>query len=94
LIYVVEILKSKRWTYFFEVFGKNPLVLYALSGMIVKTMSLIRVHGLDLKTWLYNSFFLSVLEPKNASLCYALFYMLVIWLIGYLMDRRKIYIKV
>lgn len=94
LILVVEIRKVKRWTYFFEVFGKNPLVLYALSGMIVKTMSLVKVNGLDLKTWLYNNFFLSVLEPKNASLCYALFYMLLIWLIGYLMDRRKIYVRV
>lgn len=94
LIYIVEIMNLKRWTYFFEVFGKNPLVLYALSGMIVKTMSLIKINELDLKTWLFNNFFLSVLNPENASLSYALSYMLLIWLIGYLMDRKKIYVKV
>lgn len=94
LINTVEIMGLRRWTYFFEVFGKNPLVLYALSGMIVKTMSLIRVNGVDLKSWLYDNLFLTFLDPNNASLLYALVYMTVIWLIGYVMDRRKVYIKV
>ena len=94
LINTIEVMGLKRWTYFFEVFGKNPLVLYALSGMIIKTMSLMQINGMDLRSWLHDNVFSRILDPNSASLLYALLYMLVIWLIGYVMDRRKVYIKV
>lgn len=94
LILVIELAKLKRWTYFFEVFGRNPLILYALSGMIVRLMALVKIDSVPLKPWLYNNVFLTVASPKNASLAYALSYMVLIWLIGYFLDRKRIYIKV
>lgn len=94
LMLVIELAKIRKWTYFFEVFGRNPLVLYALSGMIVKTMTLIRIDGIGLKPWLFDHVFLKIASPLNASLLYAIAYMLLIWAIGYWMDRRKIYVKV
>ena len=47
-----------------------------------------------MKGWLYDNFFLSWLEPYNASLLFAVTYMLLMWLMGYWMDKKKIYIKV
>ncbi len=94
LILTIELAKLKRWTYFFEVFGRNPLILYALSGMIVRLMALVKIESVPLKPWLFNNVFLNVASPKNASLAYALSYMLLIWSIGYFLDRKKIYIKV
>ncbi len=94
LILTIDVAKLSRWTYFFEVFGRNPLILYALSGMIVKTMNLIRIDGQGLKPWLYDHYFLSIVNPKAASLLYAFTYMMLIWLIGYWMDLKKLYIKV
>lgn len=93
LILIVELANLKRWTYFFEVFGRNPLILYALSGMIVRLMALVTLDGTSLKPWIYNNVFLSFANPKNASLMYAIWYMLLIWSIGYFMDRKKIYIR-
>ncbi|MBA4055174.1 MAG: DUF5009 domain-containing protein [Marivirga sp.] len=94
LMLIIELATIKKWTYFFEVFGRNPLVLYALSGMIVKTMTLIRIDGKGLKPWLFDNVFMSLASPKNASLLYAIVYMLLIWIIGYWMDKKRIYVKV
>jgi predicted acyltransferase len=94
LMYFIEVLKFRGWTYFFEVFGKNPLILYVLSGVFVRIMLLIKVNDTGLKTWIFENLFLPFFQVETASLFFALSYMLLIWLIGLWMDRRKIYIKV
>lgn len=94
LLLVIEVGKYKSWTYFFEVFGKNPLILYILSGVIIKTLSLIHVEGSNLNIWIYQNLFLSWGEGHNASLLFAISYMLLIWIIGFWMDKNRIYIKV
>ena len=94
LMLLIEVINFKSWTYFFEVFGRNPLFIYALSGMIVKTMNLIRVGDAGLQGWIYENGYTTWLEGKNASLLFAISYMLLLWLIGYVLDKRKVYIKV
>ena len=92
------------WTKFFDVFGKNPLFIYFLSGFIVKVLPLIRwkeinAEGKEVNTsplpWFYNHICKPLFEnPKLASLLYAICFVLVLWLIGLWMDKKKIYIKV
>jgi predicted acyltransferase len=94
LMLVIEVANLKGWTYFFEVFGRNPLFIYILSGVIVRILSLIRINEQSLSGWIYQNGFASVWEAKNASLLFAISYMLVLWGIGYWMDRKKVYIKV
>jgi len=94
LMLVIEVAGFKGWTYFFEVFGRNPLFIYAMSGVVIELMGLIRVDGMGLSGWLYQHAFAPWLAPKNASLLFALCYMLLLWLIGYWMDKKKVYIKV
>lgn len=94
LMYLIEIVQVKKWTYFFEVFGRNTLILYILSGVVISIMHLIKINGVSLKGWLYESLFTSWLGDFNASISFAIFYMLLIWFIGYIMDKRKVYIKV
>jgi predicted acyltransferase len=94
LMWVIEVAGVKGWTYFFEVFGRNPLFIYALSGMIVKTMGLVRIGDAGLQGWIYQHGYASWLDGKNASLVFALSYMLLLWLIGYWMDKKKVYVKV
>jgi len=94
LMYLIEVLTIRKWTYFFEVFGRNPLILYVLSGVFVRLMSVVYIGETNSKQWLFESFFLGIFPPKWDSLLFALGFMLVIWLIGVAMDRRRIYIKV
>ncbi|MBS4070757.1 MAG: DUF1624 domain-containing protein [Algoriphagus sp.] len=94
LIFLVEIQKLTRWTYFFQAFGRNPLILYVCSGVVVSIFSMILVGDTTFKGWIYANLFTSWLDPKNASFLFAIAYMLLIWLIGLWMDKKKIYVKV
>lgn len=94
LIFVIEMRRKQRWTYFFLVFGRNPLFIYVMSGILITVFYHIPVGDGHLQRWLYRDFFRSFSGPMAASLLFALFYMMVNWLIGYFLDRKKIYIKV
>jgi predicted acyltransferase len=94
LIWFIEIRNWKGWTYFFEVFGRNPLILYVASGIVISIFSMIPIGDTSLKGAIYSNLFSSWLSPKMASFLFAISYMLLIWVIGYWMDRKKVYIKV
>jgi predicted acyltransferase len=94
LIFIVEIRKISNWTYFFQVFGRNPLILYVFSGIVISVFSMIPIGEGSLQDVIYSQLFTSWLDPKNASFLFSLAYMLLIWLIGYWMDKKKVYIRV
>ena len=94
LVFIIEVSKMKRWTYFFEAFGKNPLTLYVLSSLIIKLLYVLHIDGTTLKTWIYKHSFLLWANPANASLMFAISIMLIVWIVGYWMHRRRIYLKV
>ncbi|HRP70242.1 MAG TPA: heparan-alpha-glucosaminide N-acetyltransferase domain-containing protein [Turneriella sp.] len=62
--------------------GKNPLMLYALSVLIAKTLALGKVSdNLSLKAHIYGAFTQLPITPETASLCYALFLVfVVVWM--------------
>jgi predicted acyltransferase len=93
LIYLIEIKQSVKWTNFFVVFGRNPLFIYLLSELLLITLYLITIGGISLQEQIYNSL-KSVFSPINASLLFAILFMLVCWAVGYFLDKKKIYIKV
>jgi predicted acyltransferase len=106
LVYMVEA-KQKRggWTAFFDVFGKNALFIYALSELIGSLFSFIRIpNGMSESgsvrfisplEWFYENVCAQAPgPPENGSLLYAVCIVLFLWLIGYGMYKKKIYIKV
>ena len=94
LLYIIEVANVRKWTWFLEIFGKNPLTLYVLSYLIVKLFYVIHVDGETLKTWIYTHAFLTWSSPMNASLLFAISVMLVVWGAGYWMDKKRIYLRV
>mgnify|MGYP000329866425 CR=1 FL=1 len=94
LIFVIEVAQFSKWTYFFQAFGRNPLILYVCSGLVIALISFIPIGDSNLQDVIYAEGFTSWLEPKTASFLFAIAYMLLIWSIGFLMDKNKIYIKV
>ena len=95
LIYVTDFLQRTKWTYFFQVFGKNPLFIYLLSELGVTLLWFFRVGEprQPLYKWLYINFF----QPAGdylGSFLFAVAVMLACWLVGYWLDKKKIYIRV
>jgi predicted acyltransferase len=106
LIYLVEFRLAKgAWSRFFDVFGKNPLFIFFLSGFLPRVLALVRwtdhldEQGKPVYTSPFPWFYQHICQPvfvnlKNGSLLYALCIVSFYWLIAYLLDRKKIYIKV
>ena len=94
LIYVIEIYRRQRWTFFFVVFGRNPLFIYVLADILITLMVMIPVGDTNVQHWLYRDVFGSFAGPVLASFLFAIFFMLLNWTVGLFMDRNKIYIKV
>lgn len=106
LIFLIEFKSIKGGiTRFFDVFGKNPLFIFVLSGFLPRLLGLIRIVErydsagnpvyLSPLGWFYEHICKPLSSnPKNGSLLYAVMMILFYWLIVYMMDRKKIYIKV
>ncbi|MBS1663450.1 MAG: DUF5009 domain-containing protein [Bacteroidetes bacterium] len=106
LIYLIEFRQWKGWgTRFFDVFGKNPLFIFVLSGAFPRLIALIRIpvgpgtDGLPKYQaplpWFYQHICKPITgDPKNASLLYAIVLVFLYWLVGYILDKRKVYIRV
>ncbi len=93
IIYVVDFLHRTKWTYFFEVFGKNPLFIYLLSEVGIIALWMIPVGGKQLPSWAFENIF-NHAPAYWASLLFALAWMMICWLAGWWMDRKKIYVRV
>lgn len=95
LLYVIDFLEARRWTYFFEVFGKNPLFIYLLSEVTAILLWFIPVgaNRQPLYSWLYDNVFVYA-GAYFGSFLFAVSVMLFCWLVGYILDKRKIYVRV
>lgn len=97
--WTIDLKGYRRWAKPFVIFGVNALAVFVLSGLAARLMSLWhlpRANGSpgNLQSYLFDHLFASWASPINASLCYAIVFVLV-WLgLMSLLYRRKIFIKV
>ena len=88
LMYVIDIQQKSGWTTFFHVFGVNALALYVSSELLA-----ILLGNWGISEWVYNGIHAVIPALKWASLCYAVYFVLLNFAIGYALYRKKIYIK-
>ncbi len=93
-VYALDIKKITKGTRFFDVFGKNPLAIYILSGLIAISLLKINVGNQNLYSWIAENMFMSWLGDYVGSLAFALFITFICWGVAVILDKRKIYIKV
>jgi predicted acyltransferase len=93
LVYLIDFLQIKRFNYFFEVFGKNPLFIYIVSELGVILLWIIPVSGQPLFRWLFQNIF-SHAGMYFGSFLFAISFMLCCWLVGFALDKKKIYVRV
>ncbi len=81
-------------TKFFDVFGVNPLALYVLSDLLLIPISMLPLFGgHTLHQILYSNVLTAFLPVPWASVTYAILYVLLNWIVGYYLWKKKIYIK-
>lgn len=98
LYWLIDVQGYKKGTKVFAAYGVNAITVFFLSAIIVKMMSRIEINlngePVDSKTWLYKSFFTPWLSDLNASLAWAIAFVLFFLLILWPMYRKNIIIKV
>jgi len=97
LLYILEINKWNKgnWTNFFTIMGKNPLFLYITSEILVIILYMIPVSPtVNFYGWINTVFYQEIAPGAVGSLLFAISFMLLCWLVGYVLDKRKIYIRV
>lgn len=97
--WIIDVNKYSGYTLPFVVYGKNAITVFFLSGLLPRTMNMIKVSNADgtesgLQSWLYNNLFSAHFSPINASLAWAIAQICFWFIILYIMYRKHIFIKV
>ena len=108
--WLIDIKGSKWWTKPFVIFGVNAIVLFVGTGVMARLMgmssgfmgkfsSLLHVRKPDgtpmaLQPFIYNHLFASWLSPNNASLAFAISFILLWLFLMWLLFRKNIIIKI
>ncbi|MCD7937977.1 MAG: heparan-alpha-glucosaminide N-acetyltransferase domain-containing protein [Tannerellaceae bacterium] len=88
LMWNIDINSHQRWCRFFEVFGINPLYLYVQAALLA-----ILLGKTGVQAYVYDQWLAPVLGNYPASLAWAILFVLLNWLPGYVLYKKRIYIK-
>lgn len=98
LVWIVDVKGYKSWSIFFESFGVNPLFVYVLAGVLSVLLTNIGFMYNGAMISIKNIVYQIVLQPLfgdyPGSLLYALLFLAIIWLVGNILYKKKIYIKI
>jgi predicted acyltransferase len=99
LYWTIDVKEWRGWTKPFVILGSNAITLFVASGMLVKTLALIRVAGDDgqpiaVSRYAYLHWFVPLASPKNASLLYALANLVILFALLAWMYRRRLFLRV
>ena len=98
-MWVIDVHKVRWWTKPFVIYGLNPMIAFLGSGLMARLIySIINVsyhgHDVSLQSAIYEALYASWLSPLNASLLFAVSFVLVWFGILAMLYRRNIVLKV
>lgn len=83
-----------RWTRFFLVFGMNPIAAYVFAEMISHALDSFHQGAADWQEVVYLKFFEPLASPANASLLYAVAFVLMCWVAMWVLYRKGVFLKI
>jgi len=89
MLWCVDGLGFKRFTKPLVIMGMNAITVYMASELLDEAFGATGLHE-----WLYVHVFLAMASPINASLLYAIAYVLLMYAIAYVMYRRGWFLRV
>ena len=88
LLYIMDVKQIRKWSSFFEVFGANPLVIYVFSCIA----GALFVYG-HFHTFTFDYLLQPLFGNHFGSFMYGMLFLLLNGLLGYILLKKKIYIK-
>ncbi len=75
-------------------YGMNPLFIYVLSIALAITYLGIHIDRVLMYAWIYRNIFVPLAGNMNGSLLFALFHVVLFGFIGWILYRKRIFIKI
>lgn len=95
IVYYITDIKKIKFGAIFKYAGMNALIIYFLSSLVAKTFYLTKIGDTNLHSWLYSNLFAhDFFSDELSSLLYALTVVAFYLGLGYVLYKRKIFIKV
>jgi predicted acyltransferase len=97
--WLIDVKGYKKWATPLVIYGMNAITVFVLSGLVARTMALIRWTGEDGTKWdvksaIYQNVFVPIASPVNASLLWAIAFITVMFLVVWFMWKKKWFLKV
>ena len=96
--WLVDVKNYQRFTRFFVVYGVNALTVFFMSGIIARTIAMIQVPtaegAMSVQRIIFTNLFLPLASEINASLLYAITWIILWYLVLSYMYKKKIFVKV
>jgi len=97
--WLIDVKGYTRWAKPFVIYGMNAIAIYVLAGLLGKTLYLIQITASDgttqdLKDVIYQNVFVPLASPINASLLFAIAFVLVTYVVAWAMWKKKWFLKV
>ena len=97
--WLIDIKGYGRWAWPFKVFGANALALFVFTGFFARMIAAYRVSGEDgqlisIQRRVMNHVYSPLFQPINASLAFAISFILLWLFLMWLLYRKQIFIRV
>ncbi len=99
LLWIIDEKGMRKWTFLFQVFGKNAILGFVLSGVIARIF--MKINWMDSEgtkwtayKWLYAQIFIPLFGKMNGSLGFAIAHIIFIGFILWFFYKKRIFLKV
>ena len=98
-VVAIDVLGWKKPFAPFVTFGTNPLLVFVLSGLLAKTLGLVKVadaggKAITLHAWIYRTCFSWIADPTVRSHAFALATIVFWWAVLRLFEKKGWYWKI
>ena len=100
LIYAIDVKGHNRWCRFFQSFGVNPLFCYLLGSILAIIFGTVRLgmdgegNPISIHSLIHDACQAVTTSPEAGSALYAVVFVLICWVPGYFLYKKKIFIKI
>ena len=97
--WLIDIEQFSRWATPFIILGLNPITVYVLSEVFDTTLRILNLpmalaRDIDCQAYLFKSLCTPIANSETASLLYGLLTLLFMYLIAWIMWRKRFFIKI
>jgi predicted acyltransferase len=94
LFWLIDVKGWRLFTMPFAIYGMNAISVYVLSGLLARVLGILKTNsGTSWKEAIFQSIFVPLASPMNASLLYAIANVFVFYAVAWWLYQRKLFVR-